>query len=109
MTYDYIEVTHEFNNEEKFHAAMRVLEIKMQERDFPELASEDVQTKLQLFCNKYYKVTRNTQVAFTQADIDLFASIYTEYFRALRSAELVEFSERKVHEIYKDVEFSSTN
>lgn len=105
MTYDYIEVTHDFHNEEMFHAAMRVLEIKMQERDFPELASEDVQTKLQLFCNKYYKVIRNTQVAFTQADIDLFASIYTYYFRAMRSAELVEFSERKVHEIYNEVEF----
>lgn len=92
MTYDFIEVTHDFHNEKKFHAAMRVLEIKMQERDFPELASEDVQTKLQLFCNKYYKVMRNTQVPFTQADIDLFASIYTEYFCAQRSAEIVEFS-----------------
>ena len=105
MTYDYIEVTHELNNEASFHAAMHVLQIKMQERDFPELASQDVQTKLQLFCNKYYKVHRNTQVAFTQADIDLFASIYTDYFRAMRSAELVEFSERKVHEIYNEVEF----
>ena len=92
MTYDFIEVTHEFHNEAQFHACMRVLEIKMQERDFPELASEDVQTKLQLFCNKYYKVMRNIQVKFTQADIDLFAETYTEYFCAMRSAELVEFS-----------------
>ena len=92
MTYDFIETTHELENEAKFHACMRVLEIKMQERDFPKLASEDVQTRIVEFCGKNYKVMRNTQVAFTQADIDLFASIYTEYFSAMRSAELVEFS-----------------
>ena len=93
MTYDYIEVTHEVENKQMFYVAMRLLEYKIQERDFPELASEDVQTRIEQFCNKFYKVHRNRQVAFTQADIDLFAETYTYYFRAMRSAELVEFEE----------------
>lgn len=92
MTYDFIETTHETENEVKFLTAMHVLQMKIQKRDFPELASEDVQTRIEQFCGKFYKVHRNKQVAFTQADIDLFASIYTEYFCAMRSAELVEFS-----------------
>ena len=92
MTYDFIETTHEAENEVKFLTAMHVLQMKIQKRDFPELASEDVQTRIEQFCGKFYKVHRNKQVAFTQADIDLFASIYTEYFCAMRSAELVEFS-----------------
>ena len=92
MTYDYIEVTHDYKSQQEFHIAMKILEFKIQERDFPELELEDVQTKIVEFCNKYYKVIRNKTVPFQQRDIDLFAETYTSYFCAMRSAELVEFS-----------------
>ena len=104
MTYDYINMTYDFNNQRLFDACILECEQIMNNRDFPEGSSAYPEIKIQELGNKYYKVVSNRQTVFQQRDIELFATIYKESFSAMRSAELAQFVPETV-DIYDGVEF----
>jgi len=104
MTYDYINMTYDFNNQAQFDACIHQMQKIMNERDFPEVSSVYPEIKIQQLGNKYYKVVSNRQTVFQQRDIELFATFYRESFSAMRSAELAQFVPETV-DLYDGVEF----